>query len=145
MRLLFLFASVVSLVGPQLEPQNWGQFVGDVVGKWHDGDRKMTLVEPFAYVDPEGVKWDAPKGSVVDGASIPRLAWTIVGGPFEGRYRKASAIHDVACNGEERLAQGPPGLLYRHEGRGSEFPLGTTHVHRRIPPRPEVADSCHDH
>jgi len=30
-------------------------------------------------------------------ASIPRLAWTIIGGPFEGLYRDASVIHDVAC------------------------------------------------
>jgi hypothetical protein len=33
----------------------------------------------------------------VDGASIPKFAWSIIGGPFEGKYRDASVIHDVAC------------------------------------------------
>lgn len=27
----------------------------------------------------------------------PRFAWSIIGGPFEGKYRKASVIHDVTC------------------------------------------------
>jgi hypothetical protein len=33
----------------------------------------------------------------VDGASIPRRLWALIGGPFEGRYRKASVVHDVEC------------------------------------------------
>jgi hypothetical protein len=57
----------------------------------------MTLVQDFAYVDPSGLRWDAPAGAVVDGASIPRMAWSVIGGP-EGLCRKASVIHDVACD-----------------------------------------------
>jgi hypothetical protein len=57
----------------------------------------MKLTEPFSYVDPGGLHWDAPTGSIVDGASIPQIGWTIIGGPFEGKYRNASVIHDVAC------------------------------------------------
>jgi hypothetical protein len=45
-----------------------------------------------------GEKWTAPKGWVTDGASIPRAAWTVAGGPFEGKYRAASVIHDVGCD-----------------------------------------------
>ena len=48
--------------------QTWGRFIGDVVAKWNDGGRDMTLVEPFTYLDPRGIRWDAPAGSVVDGA-----------------------------------------------------------------------------
>ena len=39
-----------------------------------------------------------PAGSVVDGASIPQVFWSLVGGPFEGEYRNASVVHDVACD-----------------------------------------------
>lgn len=77
--------------------QNFGLFIGDVVAKWNGDGRSMTLVEPFAYIDPSGSRWDAPKGATVDGASIPQFAWSIIGGPFEGKYRASSVIHDVAC------------------------------------------------
>jgi hypothetical protein len=75
----------------------WGRFVGDVVAKWDANGRDMTLVLPFAYVDPHDARWDAPEGAVVNGASIPRAFWTLIGGPFEGTFRDASVVHDVAC------------------------------------------------
>lgn len=75
----------------------WGRFVGAVVARWHDDGRSMTLVEPFAYVDPREARWDAAAGSVIDGASIPRAFWSLIGGPFEGRFRDASVVHDAAC------------------------------------------------
>ncbi|MFM7206267.1 MAG: protealysin inhibitor emfourin [Planctomycetaceae bacterium] len=75
----------------------WGRFVGDVVAKWDANGRDMTLVEPFGYVDPRDVRWEAPAASVVNGASIPRAFWSLIGGPFEGRFRNASVVHDVAC------------------------------------------------
>lgn len=59
--------------------------------------REVRLLESLRYVDPCGATWESPQGSVVDGASIPRVAWSIVGGPLEGAYRDASVIHDVAC------------------------------------------------
>jgi Protein of unknown function (DUF1353) len=46
--------------------------------------------------------WVAPAGSVVDGASIPRSLWTIMGGPFEGKYRNASVLHDVSYDQHNR-------------------------------------------
>lgn len=58
----------------------------------------MVLLQPFEFIDPKGNHWLAPKGSVVDGASIPQFAWSVIGGPFEGLYRSASVIHDVACD-----------------------------------------------
>ncbi|MEI7782021.1 MAG: DUF1353 domain-containing protein [Planctomycetota bacterium] len=78
----------------------WGSFEGRVSAEWHDDGRAMTLIAPFAYFDPAAVRWLAPSGSVVNGASIPRAFWSVIGGPFEGRFRNASVVHDVAC--EER-------------------------------------------
>jgi hypothetical protein len=80
----------------------FGSYKGRVVAEWLEDGRFMRLVEPFSFSDWRGVVWDAPAGSKVDGASIPRLGWTAVGGPFEGTYRDASVIHDVACVRKDR-------------------------------------------
>ena len=85
------------------ENQSWGYFSGTVVTEWLDDGCNMRLVKPFQYIDPSNEIWDAPAGSIVDGASIPKIAWPIIGGPFEGKYRKASVIHDVACVTQDRL------------------------------------------
>jgi hypothetical protein len=78
-----------------------GQFSSDPQAIWltEDGteDRNMQVLQPFSFTDPAGKAWQAPKDSVVDGASIPRALWTIVGSPYTGDYRRASIVHDVAC------------------------------------------------
>jgi len=76
---------------------SFGQFVGDVVATWDQDGRNMTLREDFVYVDAKQRRWVAPAGSVVNGASIPSAFWTLIGGPFEGKYRNASVVHDVGC------------------------------------------------
>jgi hypothetical protein len=76
----------------------YGTFIGTVKAEWLDDGRKMKLLEDFLYVDQFQNQWSAPKDWVVDGASIPEFAWPIIGGPFEGKYRKASVIHDVECD-----------------------------------------------
>jgi hypothetical protein len=82
---------------PTVPAADFGRFEGDIVAVWDANGRNMTLREDFAYLDPQGRRWPAPAGSVVDGASIPRLFWTLIGGPFEGKYRNASVVHDVGC------------------------------------------------
>lgn len=81
---------------------NNGHYEGEVVASWEEDGRQMRLRENFYYIDPMGEVWEAPSGSIVDGASIPSFAWSIIGGPFEGKYRNASVIHDVACVTKER-------------------------------------------
>lgn len=90
-------AVLFAIACSQCMAQDYGAFIGSVIAKWNTDGRTMTLIAPFAYKDPTGFQWDAPAGSVVDGASIPRFAWSIIGGPFEGKYRDSSVIHDVAC------------------------------------------------
>jgi hypothetical protein len=98
MRLATIFVVLASLIGSAAPDQNhFGHFIGTVKAEWLDDGRKMRLLEPFAYEDQNRVEWLAPKGSVVDGASIPRVFWSFIGGPFEGRYRNASVTHDVEC------------------------------------------------
>jgi hypothetical protein len=68
------------------------------VAEWLEDGRLMKLVEPFGYHDPNGVFWDAPAGATIDGASIPEALQALIGGPFNGRYRNASVIHDWYCD-----------------------------------------------
>ena len=76
------------------------QFSGEPRTIWlaHDGDdRRMQLIEDFWFQDRAGQRWDVWAGTIVDGASIPRALWTLVGSPYAGEYRRASVVHDVAC------------------------------------------------
>lgn len=78
-------------------------FVGELVLLDLDPDGlRFTLGQPFGYVDPSGTMWQAEKGLVTDGASIPRPLWSIIGGPFEGQYRRAAVIHDFYCDRKYR-------------------------------------------
>lgn len=75
-----------------------GNYSGNAQVEFLANGREVKLLQDLIYTDPAGVQWAAPKGWTVDGASIPKLAWSIIGGPFEGKYRDASIIHDVACD-----------------------------------------------
>jgi len=73
------------------------EFTGDVIVRWLSDGRRMKLLEDFSFTDARGATWLAPAGVVVDGASIPRMLWPVLGSPFAGKYRRASVLHDVAC------------------------------------------------
>lgn len=89
--LLFSFLEISSV--PKKD-----KFIGDVIVKWLSDGREMKLLDDFTYIDPNGKYWTAPKNSIIDGASIPQVFWTIIGGPFEGNYRNASVVHDYYCD-----------------------------------------------
>lgn len=51
-----------------------GTFSGNPKTEWlteQGADRNMRMLEDFWYDDPAGRRWKAPKGSIVNGASIP--------------------------------------------------------------------------
>jgi hypothetical protein len=90
----------------------WGYYSGYVEARWENDGRSMTLLRELRYTDPQGVVWIAPAGSEVDGASIPRSLWSIMGGPFEGKYRNASVLHDVAYDQHNRPWQDCDRMFY---------------------------------
>src|SRR5689334_7494802 len=99
--LITLLTGCRSSHGPQwmmgaMQSHKWGYYSGYPETRWDPDGRTMTLLNELRYTDPSGVVWVAPAGSKVDGASIPRPLWTFMGGPFEGKYRNASVLHDVA-------------------------------------------------
>lgn len=82
----------------------FGTFSGNPTTEWLDeagADRRMKLLDEFWYEDTSSRRWVAPKGSVFDGASIPTPLWSVVGSPYTGEYRRASIIHDIACDNSE--------------------------------------------
>ena len=78
-----------------------GLFSGTPKTEWlnqpTDDARDMKLLEQFVYSDSNGKRWDAPIGSIVNGASIPQWLWDTIGSPYTGCYRNASIVHDIAC------------------------------------------------
>jgi hypothetical protein len=108
------FGLLLALAGP-VRAAN-GQFLGHVIVKWIDdgpgADRDMVLMEPFGFRDASGREWWAPKGTKIDGASIPRVLWSTVGSPFTGDYRRASVVHDYYCETKERPWQAVHRMFY---------------------------------
>ena len=94
------------------EEHPWGYYSASPITRWEPDGRNMTLISELRYTDPNGVVWIAPAGSVVDGASIPRSLWSIMGGPFEGKYRNASILHDVAYDEHNRPWQDCDRMFY---------------------------------
>jgi hypothetical protein len=98
-RLVVLITAIASAsAAPLSDVSGWGHFVGRVRTEWHDDGRTMHLLDNFAYVDNAGSTWTAPKPHKIDGASIPPVFWSFIGGPFEGKYRNASVVHDYECD-----------------------------------------------
>jgi hypothetical protein len=93
-------------------PNKWGYYSGYVEARWENDGRSMTLLRELRYTDPQGAVWVAPAGSEVDGASIPRSLWSVMGGPFEGKYRNASVLHDVAYDQHNRPWQDCDRMFY---------------------------------
>lgn len=102
-------AAIISLsvtgcptVPPKDGGSGGGSFSGLVHAKWLEDGRKMVLLQDVVFLDSNGVTWTAPVNATIDGASIPRIVWSIVGGPYEGKYRDASVVHDYECCVEMR-------------------------------------------
>ena len=97
---------------PASDGPKWGYYTGNPVTRWNPDGLTMTLLSELRYTDPHGIVWVAPAGSTVNGASIPRSLWSLMGGPFEGKYRDASVLHDVAYEQHKRPWQDCDRMFY---------------------------------
>jgi len=57
-----------------------GEFIGKLALEKVD-DRSFELLRDFMFRDSLGTEWLVPKGARVDGASIPKVFWSIIGAP----------------------------------------------------------------
>ncbi|CBE67454.1 MAG: DUF1353 domain-containing protein [Candidatus Methylomirabilis oxygeniifera] len=113
---LSLVAAAFALISPVATAQEYfGEFLDRPKGAFivEAQPRPLFRVETdFRFKDPNGLLWSTPAGTEVDGASIPQLFWSIIGGPFEGPYINASIIHDYYCRTMERTAHDTHRNLY---------------------------------
>ncbi len=125
----------------------FGYFVGRVEASWSDDGRTMQLLQPLTYVDPAGRVWTAPERCTIDGASIPRAFWSVIGGPFEGAYRSASVIHDAACQMRDQPWEDVHLMFYHAcrcagvtEKKAKIMYMAVYHFGPRWPPKGELPD-----
>ena len=63
-----------------------------------DGLELMELEDDsLTFHGPDGVDWVAPKKTLTDGATVPRLALWVTDGRFDSKFLKAAIIHDAFC------------------------------------------------
>lgn len=70
----------------------------------HEGRDRAVRIPPefgFTWWDSRGVPWRVGAGRIADGASIPRWLWAVAGPPLVGDYRRASIVHDIACQDKQ--------------------------------------------
>ncbi len=82
----------------------------------------MQLHSDFTYIDSKQQKWHVPAGATVDGASIPKPLWSLIGGPFEGKYREASVVHDYYCENKQRTWENTHNVFFEAMLTSGEAP-----------------------
>jgi hypothetical protein len=105
--ILTIFLIVLSGPMAVLAEESFGDFLDVLKGVFQVNAKPrpvFKLATEFRFRDPNGLLWTTPAGTEIDGASIPQLFWSLIGGPFEGAYINASVIHDHYCRTRERTA-----------------------------------------
>jgi hypothetical protein len=59
---------------------------------------RVRLLAPLLWEDPNGTRCEVPRDYVSDGASVPKILWSISGGPLDEAYVRAAILHDFQCD-----------------------------------------------
>ena len=80
------------------------------------GETDAVLMEDW-HVDVRGFSFVVPKGSMTDGASIPRFLWRVCGHPLQAPRVYAAMLHDWLYAGVDNGGEGGanPGDITRRE------------------------------
>lgn len=109
--ILVAAATLWACASGAIAEDNYGHFIGKFVAEFGNDGRKVTLLQPYAFVDPTGTEWDVPDGYKTDGASVPTALWALYP-PFTGNYRSAAVIHDYYCDTMSRSWQDTHKVFY---------------------------------
>ena len=90
-----------------------GRYTGKLILEPMPGRQQMKTVEDFGFQDADGTHWPVPPGTSVDGTSISKAVWSLLGRPWEGKYREASALHDHHCTVRSADWQSVHRMFYR--------------------------------
>ncbi len=85
-------------------------FPSEITLKEHVNDGQLMELqdERLVFKDQQGDEWVAPKGTLTDGASIPRLALTITDDRHRREFLKAAVLHDAYCGIANKNVPGSP-------------------------------------
>ena len=114
LRILLIAAAAIAVSAPAARAETYfGKFIGKFVAEFDEegGGRKVTLMEPYGFIDPYGKEWNVPTGYKTDGASVPAALWALYP-PFTGNYRSAAVIHDYYCENKDRTWQDTHKVFY---------------------------------
>ena len=123
---------------------SFGHFIGKFVAEFGDDGRKVTLMEPYSFVDPAGEEWNVPDGYKTDGASVPVRALGALPAlhrqlPLGRRHPRLLLRHQ-----EAQLAGHAQGLLLRHARRPCRRAHRQDHVRRGLSVRPALGPRHRD-
>lgn len=75
-----------------------GEFTSNPSFKMDKDGATITLSEDLIFKDGQRRVWRTPAGYRSNGASIPKVLWSVIGGPLSGRYRIPAVMHDYFCD-----------------------------------------------
>jgi hypothetical protein len=88
-------AAAEKYVGNSLPlPDERSRFVGTLQMQTLQDGRMYTTLAEISFVDSMGKTWTVPRGARLTGASIPAVAWSVLGSPFEGKSRVPAVFHE---------------------------------------------------
>ena len=67
-------------------------------------------------------KYIVPKGFETDGASIPRIFWSIAGCPLKAKYVKAAILHDYLYSKNSKISFHQANLAFYRNMRRAGIP-----------------------
>ena len=90
-----------------------GRYTGKLILEPLRSDQPMKTVLEFGFLDGDGRHWPVPPGTSVDQASIPKELRSLLGNPWEGKYRDASVVHNYYCAVRSMDWRSVHSMLYR--------------------------------
>jgi hypothetical protein len=69
-----------------------GHYTGRLLLQPLPDGRRMRVIEDFGFMEADGLHWPVPPKSTVDGASIPQVLWSLMGGPL--------GLSGISCGAE---------------------------------------------
>jgi Protein of unknown function (DUF1353) len=107
-----LVVVLISTASQQAMGQDFGRFSGPILLELLPDGRNMRVARPITFTSPDKTQWKVPVGAITNGATIPSALWSVVGGPWEGKYRDAAVVHDHYCTTKERPAKEAHRMFY---------------------------------
>jgi hypothetical protein len=106
-------AAAESYVGASLpSASKTSKFIGTLQLQALQDGRTVTTLSDISFVDSRGATWTVPKGTQVTGASIPRIAWSAIGSPLEGKFKIPSVFHEYFTTQRTRSYQDVNRMFY---------------------------------